>query len=375
MYIPIVPRATIINKTIVYSDTVLPLKDSGSNLKVNSISNVGEFQLERCLRTIFESNPDVIFNTIQYSRNDKKVYFYTDKDINTKKWTDSLSTIKKPLNDSKLILEEVKEILGSEIPRDTDSIALYDVFRVFKKRYNEYERLKDSYERTLKIKCHEKMRSSFLICVHDFDYDKNELEIAINHYSDWKKIIFTKIENGDLVVKESESYRDNDILAMVGSDLSELYDKFLLFKEYMEQNNYKVDCVNSDFNANISKYCVSFFVPTRVSYISKDFEVASYTYDDDDEYKYQCNSTVVMSALQGRERELFKRIFVKINDCPEWSRDTLQNIRDKQIYDLKMAEDASFREQEYKKMREQRKEERKEKSLRLIRKVFFFIKK
>jgi len=37
--IPIVPMTTtrVINKTIIYSDTVLNLKDVGSNLKINSI--------------------------------------------------------------------------------------------------------------------------------------------------------------------------------------------------------------------------------------------------------------------------------------------------------------------------------------------------
>ena len=82
--VPFVPHTTVVNKTIVYSDTVLPLKDVGSNLKVTSISNVGEFSLESCLKKIFESNPKVVFNTIQYSKSDKKVYFYTDKEISKK---------------------------------------------------------------------------------------------------------------------------------------------------------------------------------------------------------------------------------------------------------------------------------------------------
>ena len=73
--VPVVPHTTVINKTIEYSDTVLPLNDSGKDLQVNSISNVSEYSLEECLKKIFESNPDIIFNTIQYSRKDNKVYF------------------------------------------------------------------------------------------------------------------------------------------------------------------------------------------------------------------------------------------------------------------------------------------------------------
>ena len=68
MFVPVVPHTTVVNKTIVYSDTVLSLKDKGSNLKITTISNVEEFMLDDCLRIIFESNPSVIFNTIQYSK-------------------------------------------------------------------------------------------------------------------------------------------------------------------------------------------------------------------------------------------------------------------------------------------------------------------
>ena len=77
MFIPIVPHTTVINKTIVYSDTVLNLKDLGDNIKVTSISDVDEFSFEFCLKKVFESNPGVTFNTIQYSKENKKIYFYT----------------------------------------------------------------------------------------------------------------------------------------------------------------------------------------------------------------------------------------------------------------------------------------------------------
>jgi len=51
--VPFVPHTAVINKTIVYSDTVLQLKDLGSNLIVTSIRDVSESSLEDCLKTIF----------------------------------------------------------------------------------------------------------------------------------------------------------------------------------------------------------------------------------------------------------------------------------------------------------------------------------
>ena len=68
MFVPVTPHTTIINKKIIYSDTILPLKDTGNNIKVTTISNISESSLENCIKIILESNPDVIFNTIQYSK-------------------------------------------------------------------------------------------------------------------------------------------------------------------------------------------------------------------------------------------------------------------------------------------------------------------
>ena len=62
--VPIIPNTTVVNKTIVYSDTVLPLKDKGNNLKISSVE-VSEYEMEYCLKTIFESNPNVTFNTLR----------------------------------------------------------------------------------------------------------------------------------------------------------------------------------------------------------------------------------------------------------------------------------------------------------------------
>lgn len=89
MFVPIVRSAshtTVVNKTIAYSDTVLSLKDKGSNLKVTNIKNVSESSLENCLKTNLKSNPNVVFNTIRYSTNDKTVYFYTNQEITIKEF-------------------------------------------------------------------------------------------------------------------------------------------------------------------------------------------------------------------------------------------------------------------------------------------------
>ena len=60
-----------------------------------------------------------------------------------------------------------------------------------------------------------------------------------------------------------------------------------------------------------------------------------------------------MNELQGKEDEIFKSIFVKIDDCPEWIRQELYQIRQEQLA----------------------KENKKEKRLELKRKIFPLVKK
>ena len=61
---------------------------------------------------------------------------------------------------------------------------------------------------------------------------------------------------------------------------------------------------------------------------------------------------------------IFKRIFVKISDCPIWMQGILYAERKKQVEELEKTE----------KIRKQ-KEEKKQKRLEYIRKIFPFIKK
>ena len=63
---------------IVYADTVLPLNNKGGNIHVASLSDIHQSDLESCIEAITKANPDVTFNTIQYSENKKKIYFWLD---------------------------------------------------------------------------------------------------------------------------------------------------------------------------------------------------------------------------------------------------------------------------------------------------------
>lgn len=348
--VPFIPHTTVINKTIVYSDTVLSLKDAGNNLIVTSISDVSEDSLEKCLKTIFKSNPNVIFNTVQYSKNDKKVYFYTNQEITTKVYEESKFTKYKPITSRTEILEEVKRILVAPKNNDNDCISLYDVLILLKKLNYEYDSVKNNFGYILNSKLDEDSSVIF----HDFDYEKKILHISFKKYrnSSYDNMYFTK-QDGDLYVVKSESCYTNEVFAVLSSSLSSMYDELLKYADYKDyrqaKNNRKP--VNSNFSVDISNYGVRVCVKSFENHYINELELFAPSYTDG--YKFECNSNIVNEAFKEKEDEIFKRIFVKISDCPKWSQAMLYEIRQNQLA----------------------KEQKEQKRLELTRKIFPFLKK
>ncbi len=364
MFVPVVPHTTVVNKTIVYNDTILPLKDAGNNLKVTCIKDVSESSLESCLKTIFKSNPNVIFNTIQYSKNDKKVYFYTNQDITTEAYEESKFTTYKPITSRTQILEEIKKVLQSPKNKDNNCISLYDVLILLKSLNNKYASVKERYEADLEYMVSNRIGYGSSVCFHRFDFQKKIIHISFTRFrdSDYDDIYFAK-ENGDLYVVKSESCYTDEVFSVLCSILSEMYDEFLKYADYKDYKQTKDDIkpVNSNFSVEIGHRGISLIVEDFANKYLKELELFAPSYEYG--YELDCNSSIVNEAFRGKETEIFKKNFVKISDCPEWSQAMLYEIRQKQLEEEQKIEDAL-----------RRKKERKEKILALTRKIFPFLK-
>ena len=210
--VPIIPANStnkVINKTIVYADTVLPLNNKGENLKVSSINNVDHSELERCLETIFSNNSNITFHTIQYSRKDKKVYFYADKEINTKCW-DEVNTRKYDYVDNSNILEVIDDVLNQPLNMDNSLASAYLVSKLGKKIYEEYRRKERFYDDkltdVLKRKIHLDARA------YISSYYNGKLGIRFRKFStgEYEDIVFSK-KNDDIYIDSSKCYYDTDV--------------------------------------------------------------------------------------------------------------------------------------------------------------------
>ena len=364
--VPFVPHTTVINKTIVYSDTVLSLKDTGNNLKITSIPDVNESSLESCLYTIFKSNPNVVFNTIQYSKKDRKAYFYTNQDITTKVYEESKFTNYKPIASRTEILEELKRVLLAPKNKYADCISLYDVLVLLKKLKSEYRCLEERYENNFNYIVQRRFEEYSAVVYHGFDYEKKFLHISFKKYrcGHYDDIYFAK-QNGDLYVVKSKSLWTDEVFSTLCSSLSEMYDELLKhadYKDYMAQTTNRKP-INSNFNVSISNHGIIISVKDFNNWYGNELELsASSSYEDG--YELKCNSSIVINAFRGNEEEVFRRIYVKISDCPEWSQSMLYEIRQQQLAEEQKIEDKL----RYKEMK-------KEKRLALTRKIFPFLKK
>ena len=359
MFIPIVPQGTnnkFVNKEIIYSDTVLPLKELGSNLNVSVISNVSEYSLEECLKVVFKSNPDVVFNTIQYSKNNQTVYFYTEQPITTSTYEERKLRKYNPITSKTEILEEIKNILLSEKNNSSDCISLFDVAQFFKDVVNIYDEIKKRNDHQLESSIKSIFGNSSRCVCYDFKYEKKILPIGFKLWSEdnYKKICFAK-ENNDLYIVQSESWYDKKIFSECSAELSQIYDEFINCTDYQNYLNtsYVVKPINSNFDVRMSFIGVILFATFR---FKNEIELLSPSYTD--AYRIECNSGIINKLLKDNEDEIFKRVFVRIDDCPEWCRQRLYEIRQNQLIEERYKEE---------------KETKKQKRLEFARTVFPFL--
>lgn len=328
MFIPVphirTSRTTVINKTVIYSDTVLNLKDLGSNIKLTTVSGVNKFSLESCLNYILEENPTVIFNTVQYSEQTQKVYFYTDKEISTKSWDNRNLLNNVPIETSKQIVEECDKILTSSPITDSYVISLATISELIKKEKAKVSSFEKSAEWKLETALKENIDSGCQLCFHNFDYSKKEINFSFKYYnwmSSWEDFCIKKSKDGDLYIKESNSFYTDEVFYAICSTLSEVYDGFINLKYLFDNPKYGISSINSNFKIDISIY--------GVEISSKNFSLDLRSYDNN--YNVICNSSLVISKVKGNEQALFEKIYVRIDDCPKWMQKQLYTTRQDEL--------------------------------------------
>ena len=237
------------------------------------------------------------------------------------------------MHNVKIVLESLKGLLESEELENEDIISIYELLKVTRNKYSNYKEMIDRYDLYLKDDV-EELNDDNNVCIHGFDYDTNRLNISFKLGNEpWDDVVFFKDDEKGLYIEKSKNNHTKDLFASSYRDILNFYNEFLKYRGLRTQSVYEKKSVNSNFEFDTS------FLSTTLRYISgtniryNEFEL-SYDYIND-RYEYDCNSSKVLDILKNHEKDLLKKIFVKIEDCPEWTREILYDVRKKQLVESK----------------------------------------
>lgn len=227
------------------------------------------------------------------------------------------------------ILKEIRNVLLSEPNKDDDCISLYDVAQLIKRKREYYENIIESYERRLtSISKRNGLGYTNIVVDNDFK-DENKIKIDFNtkYNNKLDNALFFK-EDDDLYIIRPLIYdsQGKQILLILGNTISQLYDVVLQYNRIFDYYVRDIKSMNSDVSVDI----IGDFIDISFAHDSEEkFKLE--LNNRSEQYEWRTNSYIIASTISESEHAIFKKVFVKIEDCPEWSRDDLYKIRKNQL--------------------------------------------
>ena len=232
----------------------------------------------------------------------------------------------KPVTKSAKVLEEVKNVLLSEPNKDSDCISLFIVAQGLERIKKSHAKMIIKYENQLESIAKDADLKYNYISIWDSPFSNGELKLSLGDNSGVNRVIFIKDED-DLYIKLNETSTSNEeIFMLFGSVITQVFEEDMLYYKNV-LSNYTSGC--ESVNSNLYVTITNNNVYISDSTIAGSFELCFSA--SKDSYSCESNSYKIVNALSGKGDEIFKKIFVKIEDCPEWSRDYLYEIRQSQL--------------------------------------------
>ena len=308
------------NISIVYSDNIIPFKETNESKCVASYVGVGEWELQECIKEIMAKNPEVTFNVIQYSRDDNRVFFYTDKPIALPEENRNKRVIEKD------IAKKIDEILKFEDKLDTELVSIYSVLFVVRNmadaKKTNINGLKYDVEMELDVRYGYYSRAS----LSEMNYIDNTITMMIkkDKKGEPKPVVFTK-EKGKLKVVRSEIDDADDVLRAAEKSLIAYYDYCMEHKPYETEMTAKIQTQMDGFSCDISKGGVRVAYQDRTANLEVIAPVEPFTFEK------TSNREDVLKKLDGESDEFLAHLYVRISDCPSWCKEKIIDARNKEV--------------------------------------------
>ena len=272
----------------------------------------------------------MIFYTIQYSCQYQKVIFYTDKAILVEEWDRYDQVIGlRDLYQRSTLIDYTEELLKKVPILNDDCISLFNIIEFIKHEVANDEQnqcsITDSVLKKLKI-----LNKTYAFFSMEMEYETLELKMTIhrNVVLDSCEIFYFKKKENTIYINRHEGCNllENDILEVCEEEISKLYDIYLERRDKLTQKSNSIRTVNSIYCVNISYRNIEIFIKdvTGIRINTSDLHLFSKGNLSVNELRYA-------DMLEKNRKEIIKKLFVKISDCPQWMQEFLYEFRKKQL--------------------------------------------
>ena len=310
------------NINIIYSDNIIPFEETNQSKCVASFCGVSEWELEKCIKEIMDDNKEVIFNVIQYSKDDNRVFFYTDKPICIP------NEYRKEKEVEKSLFSVVNDILRYKDDLNEELISLHNLLYVIRGLDEKSKLDKNSLKYDVQMDISVRLGYDKLE-LFDINYIDNSLVMLFkkDKKSDFKPITFIK-ENGELKVLKSDSEYAEDILLAARKTLTEYYDYCLNNKPYNIETVTNVETQQDRFLASISKGGVKAYYESINGELKIVSPVSPYIGE------VITNDSATYKLVNENSDDVMRNLYVRISDCPSWCRQKAIEARIREVKEV-----------------------------------------
>jgi hypothetical protein len=239
------------------------------------------------------------------------------------------------INDFSYILEEIKSLFYREKKIEKDCTSLYDMLSLINKYNYKYKSLTDNYTEIFSTII-KKIYPHSTLYIEDYDFNTKILNINFKNYNNQENIFISVNDNDKFNILNNNCKYSTLILGYIYKYLPKLYYELEKFKDFKTQHSYVLKSANSNFNIDIDSHSIKVYYINVINNMFTDFEIKKDIFKN--KFSYNCNLPEILDIISGREKELFDKVLIQINDCPEWSKDLLQNSSEQQNFKVKKIE-------------------------------------
>ena len=139
---------------------------------------------------------------------------------------------------------------------------------------------------------------------------KNELKIKLKHKVNGEKYLTITKKLGKIYIIDNDlGINIYKILPNIELKLLELYETILEYKNCINDYRYNIETINSSFTVDIDYYHITIKKTNNQILFSVTPSNLKYEYTSKEN---------IDSFIQDHEKEILQKLFIKIEECPNW---------------------------------------------------------